>query len=109
MANNYNNQQQTTSKTNKQQPTPILKTKMVHPNTYSNTANSTLRNSASSNTSSRKRAHSSSVEFSQEISIMERKATIDSQEVIESGKLFIISWCTVMFVQMFLYKTTAVQ
>ena len=84
-----NNQQTSLTKANKQQPTPILKTKMVHPDntTTSTNNNSALRTSTSSNTS-RKRAHSSSVEFSQEISIMERKATIESEEVIESGKSF---------------------
>ena len=80
------NNQQTSKTTNKnKQPTPILKTKMVHPTNNNNLSSSTLRNSTGS-TASRKRAHASSVEFSQEISIMERKATIESQEVIESGK-----------------------
>ena len=47
--------------------------------------------SSTGSTASRKRAHSSSVEFSQEISIMERKATIESQEVIESGKFILVN------------------
>jgi len=70
-------------------PFPILKTKMVHPTTNNNSSSSAMRSSTGS-TASRKRAHSSSVEFSQEISIMERKATIDSQEVIESGKFMLV-------------------
>lgn len=91
MANNYNaNQQQTTlTKITKQQPTPILKSKMVHPTNNNNTyTHSTTSNASAS--SSRKRAHSSSVEFSQEISIMERKATIESEEIVESGKYLLL-------------------
>ena len=64
---------------------------MVHPTTTNNnnSSRSAMRSSTDS-TASRKRAHSSSVEFSQEISIMERKATIESQEVIESGKCLLL-------------------
>lgn len=88
MANNYNNNHQTASKTTNKnkQPTPILKTKMVHPTNNSFTTSTTSNASASS----RKRVHSSSVEFSQEISIMERKATIDSSEIVESGKYLLL-------------------
>ena len=85
--NMANNQQTSLTKTNnKQQPTPILKTKMVHPTNNSFTTSTTSNASASS----RKRVHSSSVEFSQEISIMERKATIDSSEIVESGKYLLL-------------------